>query len=200
MRIGVFLHGTAIMHAAAARVQRDERVQQVRHREPSVRDFAAYVPTPGSVEKLVAWQRCGATIVYLSSHRRHDSVRADESVLGRYGFPVGAVYWRREGEEYGSLVERLGLDVLVEDDCESIGGTAQTCAAQLSPAGRQSVRCIVLPEFSGLSDLPDEPARLLDHGADGNAANAVRQAPAQPAESTPVRPAVPAERRGPGPR
>jgi hypothetical protein len=165
MRIGVFLHGTAIMHAAAARVQRDERVQQVRHREPSLRDFASYVPTPGSVDKLVAWQRYGAPIVYLSSHRRQDDVRADESVLDRYGFPVGPVYGRREGEEYGSLVERLGLDVLVEDDCESIGGTAQTCAAQLSSAGRQSVRCIVLPEFSGLADLPDEPAELLDPGA-----------------------------------
>jgi hypothetical protein len=71
------------------------------------------------------------------------------------------VVGRGEGEGYGSLVERLSLDVLIEDDCESIGGAAETCAAQLSQAARRSLRCIVLPEFSGLSSLPDNPAELL---------------------------------------
>ncbi len=51
MKVGVFLHGTAIMHATASGVARDERVRQVRRREPSVRDFVSYVPTPGSLEK-----------------------------------------------------------------------------------------------------------------------------------------------------
>ena len=164
MKVGVFLHGTAIMHAAAAGVERDERVRQVRRGDPGLRDFASYIPTPGAAEKLAAWERRGATLAYLSSHRRPDDIRADESVIRRHGFPSGPVHGRREGEDYGALVERLGLDVLVEDDCESIGGAAQTCAAQLSPAGRQSVRCIVLPEFSGLASLPDDPAELLTPG------------------------------------
>jgi hypothetical protein len=162
MKIGVFLHGTAIMHASAAGVDREERVRQVRLREPSVRDFASYVPTPGTAGKLAAWQRHGASIAYLSSHRRQDDIRADEAVMRRHGFPAGPVYGRQQGEDYGTLVERLGLDVLVEDDCESIGGAAQTCAAQLSPGSRQSTRCTVLPEFAGLADLPDDPAGLLE--------------------------------------
>ena len=54
MKVGVFLHGTAIMHAAAAGVERDERVQQVRRRDPTVRDFASYIPTPGTAAKLAA--------------------------------------------------------------------------------------------------------------------------------------------------
>jgi hypothetical protein len=161
MKIGVFLHGTAIMHAAAAGVERDERVRQVRRRDPSVPDYASYLPTPGTAGKLAAWQRQGAILVYLSSHRRPEDIRADESVICRRGLPAGPVYGRRQGEDYGPLVERLGLDVLVEDDCESIGGAAQTCASQLGPAGSRSVRCIVLPEFSGLTDLPDNPAQLL---------------------------------------
>lgn len=164
MKVGVFLHGTAIMHAAAAGVDRDERVQQVCRRDPSVADFASYLPTPGTAAKLAAWERHGAALVYLSSHRRPDDIRADESVIRRYGFPAGPVYGRHEGEDCGQLVERLGLDVLVEDDCASIGGAGQTCAAQLSCAGRQSVRCVVLPEFSGLADLPDSPAELLTPG------------------------------------
>jgi hypothetical protein len=41
MKVGVFLHGTAIMPATAAGVERDERIQQVRPRDPSVAGFAA---------------------------------------------------------------------------------------------------------------------------------------------------------------
>ena len=127
-----------------------------------MRDFASYVPTPGTAGKLTAWQQHGASIVYLSSHRRQDDIRADESVIRRHGFPAGPVYGRQQGEDYWPLVERLRLDVIVEDDCENIGGAAQTCADQLSPGSRQSTHCIVLPEFSGLADLPDDPAGLLE--------------------------------------
>jgi hypothetical protein len=172
MKVGVFLHGTAIMHAAAAGVNRDQRVQQVRRRHPSVGDFTCYLPTPGTAAKLAAWEQHGATIVYLSSHRRPSDIRADESVLRRNAFPAGPVHGRAEGENYGMLVERLGLDVLVEDDCESIGGAAQTCAAQLTHAGRQSTRCVVLPEFSGLASLPDNPAELLGPGEAATSQNA----------------------------
>jgi hypothetical protein len=164
MKVGVFLHGTAIMHAAAARVDRGERVQQVLRHDPSVADFASYVPTPGTAAKLAAWARRGTTIVYLSSHRHRDGIRADESVIRRYGFPAGPVHGRQEGEDYGALVTRLALDLLVEDDCQSIGGATQTCAAQLSAAAAQSIRCVVLPEFLGLAGLPDDPAELLTPG------------------------------------
>ena len=54
MKIGIFLPGTAIMHSSAAAVERSERVEQVRRRDPSVGDFAAYVPTPGASEKTTA--------------------------------------------------------------------------------------------------------------------------------------------------
>jgi hypothetical protein len=164
MKVGVFLHGTAIMHTAAAEVDREERVQQVRRRDPSVGDFASYIPTPGTTAKLAAWARHGATLVYLSSHRRPEDIRADEAVIHRHGFPNGPVHGREHAEDYGALVERLGLDLLVEDDCESIGGTAQTCAAQLTATGRQTPRCVVLPEFSGLATLPGDPAGLLALG------------------------------------
>lgn len=160
MKVGVFLHGTAIMHAAAAGVGRDERVQQVRRRDPSVRDFRSYIPAPGATEKLMAWARHGATLIYLSSHRRREDICTDETVIRRHRFPEGPVHGRAGAEDYGALVARLGLDVLVEDDCESIGGAAQTCAAQLAPATRHSVQCVVLPEFSGLAGLPDDPAEL----------------------------------------
>ncbi len=165
MKVGVFLHGTAIMHAAAAGVSRQQRVEQVRQGDASVADFGSYVPTPGTVDKLVAWRRQGVGIVYLSSHRRAEDLRADEAVIRRAGFPDGPVHGRGDGEDYGALVGRLGLDVLVEDDCESIGGSEQTCAAQLDPGARASVNCVLLPEFAGLGDLPDDPHVLFRGGA-----------------------------------
>jgi hypothetical protein len=161
MNVGVFLHGTAIMHAAAAGVTRQQRVQQVRRRDPSVADFGSYIPTPGTAAKLAAWRRQGAVIAYLSSHRRAEDLRADDAVIRQAGFPAGSVHARGDGEDYGALAGRLGLDVLVEDDCESIGGIGQTCAAQLSPEARMRVRCVLVPEFGGLGDLPDDPQTLL---------------------------------------
>ena len=50
MRVMIFLHGTVIMHAAAAGQPRAERVRQSARRDPSVTDFAACVPTEAAAE------------------------------------------------------------------------------------------------------------------------------------------------------
>ncbi|HET7013186.1 MAG TPA: hypothetical protein VFI65_04715 [Streptosporangiaceae bacterium] len=165
MRIGVFLHGTTIMQAAGADVDREERVRQVVSSDPSIWEFAEYIPTPGTAEKLAAWDRHGASIVYLSAHRQAEYVHADESVIKHHEFPAGPVCAREWGEDYGALVDRLDLDVLVEDDCESIGGVSKTCTFMLSMEARRSVRSIVLPEFLGLGGLPDDPAELAALGS-----------------------------------
>jgi hypothetical protein len=161
MEILVFLHGTSIMHAAAERVSREERVRQVRDGDPTVNDFKAYVPTPGAVGKIAEWCRRGATVEYLSSHRHEDDIAADEEALRRHRFPSGPVHARAAGESYGAAVERLHPDVVVEDDCESIGGESETIAAQLGSMGRRSITSVMLPEFAGLDQLPDDPSELL---------------------------------------
>ncbi len=102
----VFPHGTAIMHAAAAGQPRAERVRQSRLGEPSVRDFASYLPAEAAVRKLAAWQRGGARICYLSSHRDAGSVALDRDVLARHGFPAGPVFFRQPGESYADVVRR----------------------------------------------------------------------------------------------
>ena len=92
MKILVFLHGTVIMHSSAVGVPREERVRQSAAHEPSVRDFASYVPVGDAVSKLHTWVRRGAEVVYLSSHRKAEDVRKDEEALRRYGFP-GDRFW-----------------------------------------------------------------------------------------------------------
>jgi hypothetical protein len=125
----VFLHGTAIMHATAVGQPRAGRVRQSRKRDPAVLDFAGYVPAEGALDKVHTWLRRGAVICYLSSHQNAADVELDRSVLRRCGLPAGTVFWRQPGESYGDVARHAQADVVVEDDCESIGGGGQTTAA-----------------------------------------------------------------------
>lgn len=56
MKILVFLHGTLIMHKSAEEKSREERVRQVENKDPSVLDYASYIPVGNAVEKLKSWQ------------------------------------------------------------------------------------------------------------------------------------------------
>jgi hypothetical protein len=154
MKLCLFLPGTAIMHASAQGVPRATRVQQARDRDPSVRNFAAYVPVEDVVPKLRRWRDQGAEIVYLSSQRTAGGVAADRSVLERHGFPAGRVLSRGPCQNYGDVVAGEAPDVLIEDDCESIGAE-HIAYAQLSAAVRSRVTSIVVREFAGFTDLPD---------------------------------------------
>ncbi len=163
MKIMVFLHGTTIMHRSAIGKTREERVKQVLDGNESLYDFASYVPVGNAAQKLQAWCRSGAEIVYLSSHRNAGDVEMDELVLQKHGFPQGQVFFRREGESYGDVVERALPDILVEDDCESIGGEAEMTTPQIKPGLRDKIKSIVVREFGGIDHLPDDPAALINY-------------------------------------
>jgi hypothetical protein len=157
----VFLHGTSIMHGSAVGQQRTARVRQVQSKDPTVLDYASCVPTEGAVAKVTAWQTRGAEICYLSSHRTPSAAAIDQAVIAAHGFPAGTLYYRAHGESYADLVRRWSADVLIEDDCESIGGCVRTTASELARSSGRGVPCVVVPEFGGLTDLPDDPAELL---------------------------------------
>ena len=155
MKIMVFLHGTAIMHRSALGRTRQERVQQVRDRDASIYDFASYVPVGNAVTKLQTWKEQGAEIVYLSSHIRVEDTEKDKSVLMRHGFPTGQVFFRQKDEEYRDVAERVLPDVLVEDDCESIGGEQAMTYPHLRPEAKAKIKSVIVKEFGGLDHLPD---------------------------------------------
>ncbi|NIN68913.1 MAG: hypothetical protein GTO63_30340, partial [Anaerolineae bacterium] len=112
-KIMVFLHGTTIMHRAAAGISRAERVRQVREGEDSVRDFSNYIPVGNAPQKLWRWQDQGAEIVYLSSHLSPADVETDRLVLRRHRFPPGAVHFRQNKESYADVAERILPDLLI---------------------------------------------------------------------------------------
>ena len=77
-----------------------------------------------------------------------------------HGFPAGRVLARQPAESYGDVAGREAPDVLIEDDCESIGANEITYL-QIPPDVRARVKSIVVPEFGGFDHLLDNPRALL---------------------------------------
>lgn len=164
MKIMVFLRGTAIMHKNAVGRTREERVKQVLDPlDESLYDFASYVPVDNAERKLQAWRQQGAEIVYLSSHKRVEDVEIDKAVLRNHDFPDGQVFFRHSGEQYNHVVEKVLPDILIEDDCESIGGEKEMTYPHLKPELKAKIKSIVVKEFGGIDHLPDDITALMDY-------------------------------------
>ena len=143
------------MQADGVEKSRAERVQQVRDGAPSVLDFGSYVQVGNANRKLSTWLRQSAEIHYLSSHRAEADVVQDQAVLERAGFPPGRVWFRQPRQEYRDVVATIQPHVLIEDDCESIGGMKEMTYPTLDAASKDRVHSIVVAEFGGIDHLPD---------------------------------------------
>ena len=64
--------------------------------------------------------------------------------------------FRRDGESYKDIAERIIPDILIEDDCESIGGEKEMTITFVIPEIRQRIKSIVVKEFQGIDYLPDD--------------------------------------------
>lgn|SRR3989338_2264531 len=160
MKILIFLHGTLIMHKNAEGKNREERVIQALNNDESVHDYSSYIPVDNAVRKLKAWKRQGAEILYLSSHQTGEDVEKDKLVLKKYGFPRGHIFYRRKEEIYKDIAERLVPDILIEDDCESIGGEKEMTITFVKLEIKKRIKSIVVKEFGGIDHLPDEISKL----------------------------------------
>lgn len=176
MKILVFTEGTVLMHKSAKGFSGEKIVEQSRLEgiqreeaalkyeskydipvEPnSVHDYANYIPIGNATEKLTKWKNRGATICYISSRRIKPEIEAIKKVLKRYNFPdADNLYFRTQGEDYKDVAERLAPDILIEDDCKSIGGESEMIYPHLSSESKSKVKHITVNEFGGIDHLPD---------------------------------------------
>lgn len=130
MKILIFTEGTVIMHALAKGLSREERVRQsqaaviqriipFKVTRGSVYDFENYISVGNAVEKLKFWKQQGVEIFYLTSRRKKSEIDFIEKILSKNNFPDWQnLYFRKRGEKYKDIAERLVPDVLIEDDCE----------------------------------------------------------------------------------
>ena len=178
-KILVFTEGTILTNKKWIGLPREEVVKQVKKWStlskeeleklkrngdaPSPRYFAASVPIGNSVKKIEAWKRQNATIVYLTSRRKPNEVKIIRDVLKKHRFPKGRLLFRKEGEDYKDVAEKIMPNVIVEDDCESIGGETEMTYPSLRPELKSRVKSVVVKEFGGIDHLPDNLAELMKY-------------------------------------
>lgn len=160
MKILIFTEGTVIMHSTALGVSRDERVKQSSKESESVKDFRTYIPNGNVVQKLNCWKEQGAEIFYLTSRETPEHVDNIKFVLDKYNFPDKQnLLYRKQGEQYKDVAEKLMPDIFVEDDCESIGASEMTYP-HINSALQSQIKSIVVKEFGGIDHLSDELSGL----------------------------------------
>ncbi len=163
MKILVFTEGTLTMPSIATGVSREERVKQSIANLPEVDDFRSYIPNGNAVDKLNTWKSQGAKIYYLTSRRKVGEVQDVISGLNKYHFPDPQnLMYRQEGQAYQDVAEKLMPDVLIEDDCESIGGEKEMTYPHIRPELKGRIKSVIVKEFAGVDDLPDSLTELSE--------------------------------------
>jgi hypothetical protein len=122
---------------------------------------ARYVPMGNCVEKLRRWETQGAEIMYITSRKTEKQVDEIRLLLEKYDFPGTKLYFRKQGQKYRDIVEEIKPEILIEDDCRSIGGQWQMCITHVKPELRAGIKSIVVKEFRGIDHLPDVLDDLL---------------------------------------
>lgn len=161
MKILVFTEGTILMHKNALGRTTEEIIEQVKNKELSVKDYLSYIPIGNSADKLSKWKAQGAEIVYLTSRRESNEIKDIQNVLSNCGFPKGELVYRKQDEEYKDVAERIMPDILIEDDCESIGGEDEMTIAHINEDKKTKIKSIIIKEFSGIDHLSDNVSELV---------------------------------------
>lgn len=129
----------------------------------SLYNHRAYIPIGNAVSMIENWHRQNAEILYCTS-RKGKQVEDIARLLKRYRFAGSKLYYREEKQQYKDVIEEVRPDILIEDDCRSIGGSWQMCITHVSPAVRNFIKSVVVKEFKGIDHLP---CSVPDLGAEG---------------------------------
>ena len=116
-------------------------------------NYKSYVPIGKAVSLVDRWYTQGASIVFCTHQRDLHKVNETAAMLEEFGFKGERLYYRGDKQEYKDLVEMIRPDILIEDDCYSIGGAKEMCIANVSPYMKERIRSIVMKEFKGIDSL-----------------------------------------------
>jgi hypothetical protein len=161
VKILVFTEGTIIMHSGGEKHTSEEISQQVQKKEKTLFDWGSYIPIGQAVEKLRKWSSQGAEIFYLTSRTKPTEIKSIQQVLKKHSFPAGDLLFRKNNQQYKDIAEEVAPDILVEDDCESIGGADEMTITHVRPELRAKIRSVPVKEFGGIDHLSDNITKLL---------------------------------------
>lgn len=111
-----------------------------------------YKPIGNAVEIVNAWHDNGHDI-YLCSYVRRARYNFIKSIIDFYGMKYTEILCRSNGEQYSQIVERVRPDILIEDDCRSIGGQREWCITNVKEEFKSNIQSIIVPEFGGIDSI-----------------------------------------------
>lgn len=111
-----------------------------------------YKPIGDAVKMVNTWYDSGHEI-YLCSYvrkRRYDFIK---SIIDFYGMKYTKILCRKKGETYSEVVENIKPNILIEDDCRSIGGQKEWCITNVNEDIKSHIKSIIVPEFKGINSI-----------------------------------------------
>lgn len=159
MKLLIFTEGTILTHKSANGLKRKDIIEQVIDKDKYVKDYASYIPIGNAVKKLKTWKEQGLDILYLTSRIKLGEIRDIKRVLKKYNFPKGKLLYRKGKEKYKDVAERIIPDVLIEDNCESIGGNKEMTIIHVNPKIKKMIKYLIVKEFGGIDRLPNKIAK-----------------------------------------
>ena len=112
-----------------------------------------YIPIGNCIRIIQNWYKQGANIIYCTSRKNKQAIDIAE-LLKKYGFVGVKLCYRSKNEKYADIVETIKPNILIEDDCKSIGGAWQMCITNANSEIKKRIVSIVVPEFKGIDNLP----------------------------------------------
>jgi len=119
----------------------------------NIYNHKSYVPIGNCLKIIQNWYEQGANIIYCISRKNKQAIDIAK-LLKNYGFVGVRLYYRSKNEKYADMVETIQPNVLIEDDCKSIGGAWQMCITHVNPEIKKQIVSLVVPEFKGIDNLP----------------------------------------------
>lgn len=91
--------------------------------------------------------------IYLCSYVRRARYNFIKSIVDFYGMKYTEILCRNKGETYSEIVEQLNPNILIEDDCKSIGGLKACCITDVKDEIKKDIQSIIVPEFAGIDNI-----------------------------------------------
>jgi len=125
----------------------------------SLYSHESYIPIGNCVKIIGGWQAQGAEIVYCTSRKNQQAVEI-ANLIKQFGFVGTRLYFRDEKQKYKDIVEDAKPNILIEDDCKSIGGSWQMCITHIDQQFKEKIKSIIVKEFRGIDHLPTNLSEL----------------------------------------
>lgn len=114
--------------------------------------MTTYIPINNAIETLKKWQEEGYEVIYLTSLKGRRAMKMAQH-LDELGFTGSMVGYRQKNQDYATLIKEELPDILIEDNCSSIGGEENMCYNLLSEKLKKEIKHIVVEEFKGIDNV-----------------------------------------------